>query len=170
MKAILRTPGVLIAGALLASSVFAVTADIAGPVARKNAVTTAQKLAAETPMGALPAQLVNPFNPAAFGEPDPEEQAAIAAAKAAEAAAVAKTRPATDVDLLQQLAEKVNPSGIVSMNGEPLLIFGQKKLRVGDSLTVSYEGKDYKVELTGIQRSTFSLRFNHAELTRRINP
>lgn len=173
MKTISRASFLALVGVLFAATVspaLAAAADIANPTSRKTVVATAQKLAAETPAAPLPTAPVNPFNPSAFGEPDPEELAAIAAAKAAEAASVVKTKPMTDVDLLQQLAEKINPSGIVTMAGEPLLIFGQKRLRVGDSLTVSHDGKDYKVELAGIQRSTFSLRFNRAELTRRINP
>jgi hypothetical protein len=155
---------------LACSAAIAATADIASPVTRQAPLKRAQELAAEPTPVPLPSSLVNPFNPPAFGEPDPEEQAAIAAAKAAEAAAAVKDRPATEADLLARIAEKITPSGTVTIGNEPLLIFGQKRLRVGDTLTVSYDGKDYKVELTAIQRSTFSLRFNRAELTRRINP
>jgi len=155
---------------LACSAAVAASADIASPAVRQVTLKRAQALSAEPAPAPLPQSLVNPFNPPAFGEPDPEEQAAIAAAKAAEVAAAVKERPATDADLLARIAEKITPSGTVTMGNEPLLIFGQKRLRVGDMLTVNYEGKDYKVELTGIQRSTYSLRFNRAELTRRINP
>lgn len=145
-------------------------ADIPPPAKRKEKVDIAQQLASGVSSPASSAAIINPFSPPAFGQPDPEELAAIEAAKAAETAALAKNKPATDADLLQHLSERITPSGMVTMNGEQLLIFGQKKLRVGDTLTVTYDGKEYKVELTGIQRSTFSLRFNRAELTRRINP
>jgi hypothetical protein len=118
----------------------------------------------------LPAEIVNLFNPAAFGKPDAEELAAIAAAQAAEAANSAKAKPATDSDLLERIAGRIVPSGTVTLGDEALLVFGQKRLRVGDRLTVTYDGKDYDLELTAIQRLTFTLRLNRAEITRRINP
>lgn len=145
-------------------------ADIPPPAKRKEKVDIAQQLANGVSSTAPMETAINPFSPPAFGQPDPEELAAIEAAKAAETAALAKNKPVTEADMLQHLSERITPSGTVTMNGEQFLIFGQKKLRVGDTLTVTFDGKDYKVELTGIQRSTFSLRFNRAELTRRINP
>jgi len=96
--------------------------------------------------------------------------AGVAGAGCADAAAQAKSKPANDADLLSYIAGRVVPSGTITLNNEPLLIFGQKKVRVGDRLTVTYEGRDYNLEITNIQRFTFTLRLNRAEITRRINP
>ena len=153
-----------------ASSGYAAKSDIAGLAARRTVLDAAAKLAAAPSIEALPAQINHPFNPAAFGQPDAEELAAIAAAQAAEAAALNKAKPANEADLLERIAERVVPSGTLTLNGEPLLIFAQKRLRVGDRITVTYEGKDYNLELISIQRFTFTLRLNRAEITRRINP
>jgi hypothetical protein len=155
---------------MLSKAVAAVPADIAAPSARRNTLSAAAKLVAATVVAPLPVDVNNVFNPEAFSQPDAEELAAIAAAKAAEAAATVRDKPATDTDLLGYIAERVVPSGSVTLGNEPLLIFGQKRLRVGDRLTVTYEGRDYNLELTAIQRFTFTLRLNRAEITRRINP
>lgn len=148
----------------------AAASDIAGLAARRETVAMALSLIEPAPISPLPDEIVNLFNPVAFGQPDAEELAAIAAARAAEAAASAKAKPTSDTDLLELIAQRVVPSGTVTLNGEPLLIFGQKRLRVGDRLTVTYDGRDYTIELTAIQRFTFTLRLNRAEITRRINP
>jgi hypothetical protein len=155
--------------ATLVSSFAAAPSDIGSPVARREIVAAARRLVEPTTVAPLPPEIVNIFNPVAFGQPDAEELAAIAAAQAAEAAASAKAKPASDSDLLELIADRVVPSGTVTLGGEPLLIFGQKRLRLGDRLTVTYEGRDYTLELTGIQRFTFTLRLNRAEITRRIN-
>jgi hypothetical protein len=118
----------------------------------------------------LPADLVQPFNPAAFGQPDPEELRAIAAANAAAAAANAQAKPSTDREFLQVIAARVMPSGSVMLGGQQYLIFGKKRMRVGDRLNVSYDNLDYTLELTAIERTTFTLRLNKDEITRPIKP
>ena len=152
------------------NAVAAVASDISDPAKRREILGSARRLVETSQRAPLSPDIVNVFNPVAFSQPDAEELAAIAAAQAAEAAASAKTRPANDTDLLSYIAGRVVPSGTLTLNNEPLLIFGQKKVRVGDRLTVTYEGRDYNLEITNIQRFTFTLRLNRAEITRRINP
>jgi hypothetical protein len=156
--------------AMLSTSFGAVVSDIPDVAARRGVIVSALRLVEAASIAPLPAGSVNLFNPAAFNQPDAEELAAIAAAKAAEALNSAKAKPATETDLLERIAERIVPSGTLTLGDETLLVFGQKRLRVGDHLTVTYEGKDHDLELTKIQRLTFSLRLNRAEITRRINP
>lgn len=144
--------------------------DVASPVSREQTVELARQLAHRSQPAALAADLVQPFNPAAFGQPDPEELQALAASRAAAAAASAQAKPTNDSDLLQLISARVAPSGTLIMGGEPMLIFGKKRLRVGDHLTVTYDGRDYDLELVGITRTTFSLRLNANEITRPIKP
>jgi hypothetical protein len=165
-----RIASALVAIISCTGDVLAAKSDIAGLAARRVVVTSALKLVESPKVQPLPQNVVQPFNPVAFGQPDAEELAAIAAARAAEAAQQNNARPATEADLLERIADRVVPSGTLTLNGEPLLIFSQKRLRVGDRLTVTYEGRDYNLELTAIQRFTFTLRLNRAEITRRINP
>lgn len=145
-------------------------ADVPSPTSRKPTVALALRLAAREELPPLPADLVQPFNPAAFGQPDPEELRAIAAARAAAAAASQQSKPTTDNDFLKIIAERIMPSGTVILGGEPMLIFGKKRLRIGDRLTVTYDGRDYELVVTAIERTTFSLRLNQDEITRPIKP
>jgi hypothetical protein len=161
---------VLLVFSIAVDSLAAVASDIGNMTGRREILASARLLVEPSPKASLSPDIVNVFNPAAFSKPDAEELAAIAAAQAAEAAASAKARPASDADLLGYIAERVVPSGTLTLNKEPLLIFGQKKLRVGDRLTVTYDGRDYNLELINIERFTFTLRLNRAEITRRINP
>ena len=62
------------------------------------------------------------------------------------------------------------PSGTLILDGEPLLIFGRKRLRIGDRFTVTYEKQDYELVLVAIERTTFTLRLNQEEITRPIKP
>lgn len=144
--------------------------DISSPDTRRTSVELAQRLAKPSLPEALPSNLVQPFNPIAFSQPDAEELRAIAAARAAAAASAAESKPSTDRELLQLIAERITPSGTLILGGEPMLIFGQKRLRVGDRLTVTYDGQDYDIELTAIDRIAFTIRLNHDEITRQIKP
>lgn len=143
-------------------------ADVPPPDKRRPIVEQAVTRATPANLTPLPAGLVNPFNPVAFGQPDPEELRAIAAAQAASQAAATQAKPSTDRQLLQVIAPKIMPSGTLILGGEPLLIFGQKRLRVGDRLTVAYDGQDYTLEIAAIDRTTFTLRLNRDEMTRPI--
>lgn len=167
-----RAAAFLLVGASCLAELNAAVArsDVLPPERRRPPVELAQRLANRPPPPPLPADIVHPFDPAAFGQPDPEELKAIAAAKAAAAANVANARPTTDRGLLDIIAARITPSGTLILGGEPLLIFGQKRLRVGDRLTVSYDGQDYNLELTAIERTTFTLRLNRDEITRPIKP
>ena len=160
----------LAAAALAGSAAAAPLSDVMAPDKRKPIVDAATRLAAPPALAPLPAPLINPFNPPAFGQPDPEELRAFAAAQAAAQAAAASSRPSTDRDFLNLIAAKITPSGTLTLDGESWLVFGRKRLRVGDRLTVTYEGRDYDLALTAIDRTTFTLRLDQEEVTRPIKP
>ncbi|HWA86016.1 MAG TPA: hypothetical protein VG710_07335 [Opitutus sp.] len=158
----------LAAGCLLAGPGWAQRSDLLPPQRRIPAVELAQRLAEPTPPPPLPADLIQPFNPVAFGQPDPEELRAQAAAAARAAATNAATKPATDRDFLDLIASRIAPSGTLMVGGESWLVFGQKRVRPGDHFTVSYEGSDYDLELVAVDRTSFTLRLNQEEITRPI--
>ena len=166
-----RMLGVFAAGLVLATVALAQEkSDLLTPARRRPIVETAQRLARPTPPPPLPAELNLPFNPAAFGQPDPEELKAIAAAQAAAQAVQVAAKPSTDRDFLNVIAAKIMPSGTLILGDEPLLIFGKKRLRVVDKLTVTYENQVYDLVLVSIERTTFTLRLNQEEITRPIKP
>jgi len=78
-------------------------------------------------------------------------------------------RPTSDKDLLLVLAEQVQPLGAMGVAGNMMLTRkGQKPVKVNDKLTLSFDGTSYEVEVTSIDNTTFSLRYNQTEITRPI--
>jgi len=175
MKAFCLLPAV-VAALSLTSVGFGASApvsDVAPTAKRRPAVELAQRLATVTPPATLPSDLVFPFNPVAFSQPDPEEQRAFEQAAAANRVASANanaTRPGPtgNRELLAAIAAKIPPKGSVFIGKDPSLIINGKFFKVGSKFTVAYSGVDYVLELTAIDRTTFTLRLNGEEITRPI--
>ena len=55
-------------------------------------------------------------------------------------------------------------------DGQLILLMREKKLKVGDYLTITFEGRDYVIELAAIDHSSFTLRLNKEKITQPINP
>ncbi len=154
----------------------AAVSDVAPAAKRRPSVELAQKLAAISPPLPLPADVVAPFNPVAFGQPDPEEQRAIdqaaanqlASAKASAGGLVRAGSVATDREQLAAIAAKIPVSGSVFVGKVPSLVIGSKFVKIGARFTVTYSGVDYVLELTAIDSTTFTLRLNGEEITRPI--
>jgi hypothetical protein len=162
--------------------------DIVSPETRRTAVELAQHLTRSPEPVPVPAGLVHPFNPAGFDQPDPEELRAAAAAYAkglgpppvagASAAASAPGAPAGpnqpprppagEREILETLAAKLPTTGTIIFNGEPLLLLARNRVKIGDRFTVALNGQDYELELTAIDRTTFTLRYHGEEITRPI--
>jgi hypothetical protein len=133
---------------------------VSNPSKRQTTLDLAAQLLAvrENPTEKLTAELVDPFNPLGF-----------AAAPARPSETVHRAGPVTsDLDLLEKLAPHITPSGALVLNGEPVLLFREKRLKVGDTLTITFEGTTYMVIITAIDRSSFKIRFNREEITRPI--
>jgi hypothetical protein len=136
--------------------------DLAPIDVRKKSVDLAQKLAkVETPESLADAGLPHPFNPPGFGV---ESRPVVDAAPGVPAKAFG------DRELLAALVQKIQPKGTLSLGSNQLLIFGKRNLRAGDRITVSFEGQDYNLELVSFDRTNFTLRLNHEEITRPIKP
>jgi hypothetical protein len=151
--------------AATAASVIAArpTADIAPPDKRRTTVDIAQRLARPASTPHAPADLPSPFNPPGFTKgPTPAKTADAAAGKAAPAA------PESDRDLLATVAAKIPTTGTIILDGKPLLISGTNRIEVGSHFTVVYNGQEYELELTAIDRTTFTVRYKGEEFTRPI--
>ncbi|MBP7143494.1 MAG: hypothetical protein KBA71_16435 [Opitutaceae bacterium] len=159
---------ICIAGAPLAGApAKMLKADINPSAARAAMVEKAQKLSRQVEVANLPATTVDPFSPASFNAPDPEEMR-LAAEAARRARQVPGPRLASDRDLLIAIANQIKPTGTMNLGGEAILLVGSQKIRVGESLSASYEGKPLAVTVTAIDRTSFSLRLNGEEFTRPI--
>lgn len=101
----------------------------------------------------------NPFNP----KPTTSE---VATSPEASVVAVA----VADRDRLAILAPMVTPTGSVQLGGKGMLLFGQKRLKVGDVVPIVFQDSTYELQISAIDRTTFTLRLNNEEITRPIKP
>ncbi len=168
-----RLTSIVMAGLVLASAALAAKApvarkapesDLASIEARRIAVDLAVSLAKQDTPAALPESLAQPFNPPGFNRAARQEALASASGPAA------PVKLAGDREILAAIAPRVTPTGTFSFGGERRLQFSKKRLKVGDQLTVTHEGQDYVLELTGIDATNFTLRLNREEITRPIKP
>lgn len=157
----------------LAISSAAEVAPVIAPAKRTEALARARQALAPRD-AAAPAALKDPFYSEAFATAAAmpaaggADQAATATAPGAPAAAARPAGPRTPADLVAAIAGALRPSGMLVLRGEPVLIFGQKRVKAGDSLTITFEGSDYAVVVSAIQPPHFTLRLNQAEFTRPI--
>ena len=161
--------------------------DLVAPEKRRPAVEFAQQLTHPPAPVPVPAGLAHPFNPAGFDQPDPEELRAAAAAYAKGAGGSTGSGgtgsvghgdtagpnpparpPAGEREILETLAAKLPTTGTIIFNGEPLLLLARSRVKIGDKFTVALNGQDYELELTAIDRTTFTLRYHGEEITRPI--
>ncbi len=156
----------LVLAAALAPGLRAAKSDIPPPRRRAETVALAQTLLAAREPGALPpaTALKNPFNPANFTETDP------GVAGAVDPAGAPRLQP--DRELLEAIAQLINPSGTIVIGGEPVLLFGgMTRRKVGDVVRGTYakDGKLYELTITAIEGGTFTLRYHDETYTQPIN-
>jgi hypothetical protein len=72
----------------------------------------------------------------------------------------------TGVDLLSKLSAMIPASGTMVIGSESILLLGQKRLKVGDTLTITLDGRSYDLSLEAISSSTFSVRLGSFVHTR----
>jgi hypothetical protein len=151
-----------------------IESELASPDKRRVTVERAVQLARQTAVKPLPTEIPLPFAPAGFDLTDAEEAAAAAAAARSAAAnnpgAALLPPPPTDRQLLESIVAKIAPSGSIYPpgGGKPVLIFGKRLVKTGSHFTVTYKGADYDLELTDIDGSNYTLRYNREEITRPI--
>jgi len=151
---------------LLGSVVLAAEGTVLNPVKRQAALERGKELV--TP-GEMTPVTADPFHPAAFAE----TVAAMGRVSggtppAGDTANPAPTGPRNDHDLLQAIAQNLKPSGYIVLGGIPSISFGQKRVKAGGVLTITFEGSQYTLEVTSIDRTNFTLRLNREEFTRTI--
>jgi hypothetical protein len=130
--------------------------DIPTPQKRATSVELAARLLKSPSAEELqvPDGLRNPFDPASEAKVE-----------------IKSGRPGSDKELLAILADQLHPTGVMGREDAlVLLLKGQKSVKLNDKLTLFFDGAPYDVEVTAIDRNNFSLRFNHAEITRPIKP
>ncbi len=177
-----RVGGGVIATLLLAAPVVAKPlSDLVSPEKRRAIVEQAQRLTKPSAPTPLPIDLAQPFAPPNFDQPDPEELKAQQAAAARNAALQPQVQPGPsapgaapaptgDREILETIANKLEPTGTIRRGEFPVLTFGRKFVGVGGSFTFTDPkgGPDIVVELIAIEPPTYTLRYHNEEITRPI--
>jgi hypothetical protein len=168
LKRILPALGVLALFAPLARA--RIESDLASPEKRHLSVEKAVQVAKQAAVAPIPDTVPLPFNPPGFDLTDAEEAAAALEAARRSGVPGAALVPAlpTDRQLLETITSKISPSGSIFLGGKPMLMFGKRFVKTGSHFTVTYKGTDYDLELTDIDGSNFTLRYNREEITRPI--
>lgn len=147
------------AGLFLLPSMYAQTrSDIEPPQKRAEAIELARKLLTVEPHIMSYEELAkkDPFNstPLVIEKEEP----------------AVRVEVLPDREVLAGVAPGINPSGTMQMGGKYILLFGQKMFKVGDVIPIVFRGSNYDIEISGIERTSFTLRLNKEEIIRPIKP
>ncbi len=111
----------------------------------------------------------NPFSPPAFAEVVAAlGRSPTTTTPSDDGARAPVAGPRTDRDILQAIAASLKPSGYILLGNQPSLSFGQKRVKPNGTLTITFEGNQYTLEIVSIDRTKFTLRLNREEFTRTI--
>lgn len=136
----------------------AAPSEVSTTQARMTSINLANRLLTSATATETPDEIArsNPFVPKR--EPEPEAPSAKAPASA----------PASDREILAGIAAGFMPSGTMSIGDTTLLLVGQKRLKVGDVISIVFQGLPYQVQVTGVERTSYTLRLNKEEISRPI--
>lgn len=134
---------------------------VSKPEARQSMLAAAESLLA-IKQPAAPVDAVDPFNSAAYSEAMGLTRSSVTTTE------TPKAGPRSDREILDVIGAQLKPTGNFILNGQQTLIFGQKRVKAGMPMTINFEGTEYTIEITAIDRTSFTLRLNREELTRPI--
>jgi hypothetical protein len=134
--------------------------DVLPPAKRAATVELASKLLSPPASPAAAGPNVNPFTLNGSRSDDGADESLAAANRAA--------IMASNRTLLEALSSQLEPKGTFIMGGEPIILLGQKKLKVGERYPITFEGAVYELEITSIETTRFSVRYKNEEITRPI--
>ncbi len=173
MKALFRTILAGLALGLILSDLSAAGNAVASPTKRAEELQQAKEFLTLQPVK-VPADLANPFNPPNFtgggshGATTAATTTDTGARTNPEPTATKPAGPKSDREIIQEIAAGLKPGGFFTLGGNSILVFGQKRVKAGDQLTITFEGREYTVEIISIKSPNFTLRLNREEFTRPI--
>ncbi len=138
--------------------------DVPSPTKRTEVLAAARTFLAVKETSTT---IKDPFHSEAFAETIATNTGATTTKAADPAAPRVQAGPRTNRDLLQAIATSLRPR-YLELGGQPILFFGQKRVKAGDSMTINFEGSDYALEIVSIEKPNFTLRLNRDEFTRPI--
>lgn len=132
-------------------------ADLVAPVVRDKVVNDALRVVdSRNQPFTLPTPLPNPFVGKQLDRPEGDQPVV---------AAPTWRGP----DLLARLASRIPSTGTISIGGSPMLLLGQKRLKVGDTYPISFEGQTYEVSIEAVTATTFTIRRGEDTHTRSVH-
>lgn len=137
------------------------------PPAKREAALSAARQLLEAKDATLPDKVANPFSPGTFGSTVPT---APTDGSQTDPAGGTPTQGGqrSGRDLLAAIADAIPAPNLITFGGRHILVFGQKRVKAGEFLTINFEGKDHNLEISAIDRTSFTLRLNREEYTRPI--
>lgn len=157
-RCIFRSALIVVVTCVLVTALRANT--VGAPAKRQESITQAKQMLGEK---ALVTPMKNPFNPEGFGAAHDS-----GVSSGSSSAPVAQAGPRTGRELLQAIGASLKPSGFIVLGGQPTLLFGQKRVKAGGTLSITFEGSEYTLEIVSINQPNFTLRLNREEFTRPI--
>jgi len=141
--------------------------DVQTPTKRQELLDQAKKLLA--PREAVPPAF-DPFHSEAFNDLIAASHGGgtTTGGEIAGTHAAPAPGPRSPHGLLQAIATGLKPSGFFVLGGEPTLVFGQKRVKAGGFVTITFEGTEYTLEVISINLPNFTIRLNREEFTRPI--
>ncbi len=155
----------LAGGLFFALAPAAENGEVMSPTKRQLSLDQAKKLLTIREVSPAAADH-DPFHSAAFAEL--VGTAVHATPSGDTAASHVPSGPRSNHELLQAIAASLKPSGNFVLGGQQTLVFGQKRVKAGGTLTITFEGSEYTLEIAAIERTNFTLRLNREEFTRPI--
>lgn len=144
--------------------VVSATAQISSPESREALLERAERLTmakVDPGMGESLADTKDPFypgrTPAAGSQP-----------VAGNSTAGAEKRSTPDSVILREATEHIRPTGVMQFGQETLLLFGERRVKVGDFLSVQHKGQKYRLEVMKADSRGFILRLNDELISKRI--
>ncbi len=132
--------------------------DLAAPKIREQVVADAVRVVGmRGGTTEQPGPIPNPFVPK-------ESEAAAGS----EAPAPTPGPTLAGAELLATLAARIPATGTVNLGGEAMLLLGQKRLKVGDSITISFEGRSYELSIAAVTSTSFTVKRGETIHTRPV--
>lgn len=151
---------------ILVPSAFSYASEVAAPRIREQAVAEAKDfVAARSSVPELPTLITNPFLKQRSQAPQSETQEITGEQEPRE---VVLAQEVSQQDRLGMLAGLVPATGAIKLAGKPLLLLGQNRYRVGDAVNVTFENKEYSLQITEINLVSFTVKLGDNYFTRPI--
>lgn len=76
--------------------------------------------------------------------------------------------PPSDAEILEEVAGKIRPSGVMRFGPSMHLLFGERRVKTGEFISIQYQGQKYRLEVVEVDARAFVLRLNEEFISQKI--